>query len=101
MRGTANARAEVDGEAGGKKEKKKKKIHSYTDMYACIPAYLPFVFYKPEVLGVRWGRLRVRRCFMLTYFMEVLLFVVVFQFLKREKKREREREEFLSEAGGR
>ena len=33
----------------------KKKKHPYTNMYACIPACLPFVFYKPEVLEVTGG----------------------------------------------
>lgn len=27
-------------------------------MYACKPAYLPFVFYKPEVLEVLWAAFR-------------------------------------------
>lgn len=27
-------------------------------MYACKPAYLPFVFYKPEVLEILWAAFR-------------------------------------------
>jgi len=35
-----------------------RKKHPYTNMYACIPACLPFVFYKPDVLEVMWAAFR-------------------------------------------